>query len=377
MPHRSAPSSWLRTLACAACLAQSPVQAATLSAEGYAALDAGPVAAREQAIQDALRNAARQAGGQVEARTEVTQDRVLDSRRQVTGLRPTLIGVDEAGEQDGLYRVRIRAEVAPASSTGTHLRKRVTAVWFDLATPSHAQDLRDPAKALPEALLRRLEQTGRYQVPWDKALPSQPWRLDRDNLQALARASRSQFVIAGQLVDAGIQPGRWLVSPETRPLTLEVAVHDGLTGARIVHQRFSETVTGYQTRIGLEHVLDGEHARATPTGAALSRLLERATQFVDRELSCLPFAASVIKVAGDRAYLDAGSQARLAIDDKLLVYGRAGATLNTLNGEQLGIVEQVIASATVIQTQPDFAVALIEGQAKQAPVQPGDIVRFP
>lgn len=377
MPLGSAVSTWLRAMACAACWVQAPAQAATFSAEGFAPLDAGPQAARDQAIQDALRNAARQAGSQIEARTEVSPGRALDSRRQVTGLRPTLVGVDEAGEQDGLYRVRIRAEVDPAPSNGSGLRKRVSAVWFALANPSHAQDLRDPAKALPEALLRRLEQTGRYQVPWDKALPSQPWRLDRENIQALARASRTQFVIAGQLVDAGITPGRWPFSPETRQLALEVAVHDGLTGARISQERFAEAVTGYQTGIGLEHVIDGAHARATPTGEALSRLLERASQFVDRELSCLPFAASVIKVEGDRAYLDAGSQARLAIDDKLLVYGRSGGTLNTLNGEQLGIVEQVIASATVIQTQPDFAVALIEGQTKQAPVRPGDLVRFP
>lgn len=364
-------------MACAACLVQAPAQAETYNAEGFAPLDAGPQAAREQAIQDALRDAARQAGGRVEARSEVSPGRALDSGRHASGLRPTLIGVDEAGEQDGLYRVRIRAEVDAASNAGTGLRKRVSAVWFSLANPTQAQDLRDPDKALPEALLRRLEQTGRYLVPWDKALPGQPWRLDRENIQALARASRSQFVIAGQLVDAGIQPGRWVFAPETRQLTLEVALHDGLTGARIAHARFSETVTGYQTRVGLEHVFDGAGFRATPTGEALSRLLAQATRFVDRELSCLPFAASVIKVEGDRATLDAGSQARLAIDDKLLVYGRSGATLNTLNGEQLGIVEQVIASATVIQVQPDFALAVIEGQGKQTPVRPGDLVRFP
>jgi len=83
-----------------------------------------------------------------------------------------------------------------------------------------------------------------------------------------------------------------------------------------------------------------------------------------------------MKVEGDRVYIDAGNLARLSPGDSLVIYASVGPTINAPDGQILGVTEEAINSVSVIQTQPNFSIAVIDNRTNKQTVRSGDRARF-
>jgi hypothetical protein len=344
-----------------------------VESEGVAVLGAGLAVSREFALRDALRQAALNKGVSL-ASTDITSHGTLvKGSRGVSPFTSRLVEVLEEKEEDGLFRIRIRAEVTPVQSLQTKLKKRIGATWFAVADPIHVQDLNSPSKGLPDAFLKRLSTIGGYILPIDETIPVLP--NTHEGIKELARRSRSQFLIAGNIINTGIEPGRFF-EKDRRRIEIELSLYDGLTGALIAKRFFSEIAVG-NVNVGYNKPFGSQSFFATETGKAFERLIESASSYLDAKIASLPFAANVIRADENRVFIDAGNLSGLNPGDSLIVYSRSGQSIDALNGQQLGVVEEAVASANIIQTQPDFSIAILDSLIKKQGVKVGDIVRFP
>lgn len=356
-------------------LASVACRAEVLEAEGISSLDPGRTVAREAAIQDALHQAALGQGGHLESSNINQLGSSLNSIRLETPYLPKLLEVLNEWEKDGLYHVRVRAQSDTLGRNPTKLRKRIAATWFPVVDSLQAQDLDNPSKGLPEAILKRMEASGGYIVPMDIRIPALPEVVTHESIKGVASLMRSQFVLSGKIVNTSVTTGSWFLGKDERQLELELILYDGFTGARIARHVLTEAAKG-KVLIGREIPFGSQSFLTTDTGRAFDRLIERAALIIDRELSCIPFSATVMKVEGDRVYIDAGNLARLSPGDSLVIYASVGPTINAPDGQILGVTEEAINSVSVIQTQPNFSIAVIDNRTNKQTVRSGDRARF-
>lgn len=409
----------LLALLAAACWSL-PLAAMTLEAEGVAALDAGgPDKARQQAVQDALRQAALSAGAQVQASSSsnsATQG--SESLRVTPTASVTKHTVVREWTHDGLLHVLVRAEIQETPSacgvTGSPhaYRKKITATRFYVMNSLQVEDITDIWTGYPLELLRRLGASGDL-FPINSAHALQIGARDlspdtaanRDIIRAIAVQTGSQFVLSGIILDAGWQgerispyagwqgdhggrrfeialPFNQLAAgirpvPTERRFDVEIFLHDGLTGALVARHRENVLVNG-KVMVGRDKLFASAAFFATDYGQALDRIMNAQTAAIRGDVACLPFTANVLRVEGRKVFIDAGTTSRLAPGDKLTLYRtkpeQPAITLNTQ--ALLGVPEAPATTLTLTQVQPLIAIGELAADPVKLNIQAGDIVRF-
>ncbi|TDR82923.1 flagellar assembly protein T N-terminal domain-containing protein [Paludibacterium purpuratum] len=409
-----------------AALFLSAAEAAPIEANGSAPLDAGVTAAREMAIQDALRQAALSQGAQVNSAQYMNSGVVSES----TSLSAAPISgkvkvLDEHADGD-LYQVRVQIDPdqpvqsgpsagrAPAGCgvpDGRALRRRVAAAYFYVDHPADANDLDALGVRLAHDMARRLALRSNEFAARDAGniglLPND--RLTEPALAAgtvrqLAGSTNAQFVVAGRVLSTSVtkralrptlfgstvtsQQGAYysgplsallgpgvIYRPVAREFQLELWIYDGLTGSLLRTQQFSTSATGYiQPKV--QPVFGSEAFWQTDYGEEINTLLDQVTEDVTATLSCIPFTARVLRVADGQVYLDAGGLDGLQVGDKMLVYRQrlSNTLVDPLSGQELGVPETLLGDVSLIQVQPNLSVALAHGV--KSSVQAGDLLRF-
>jgi hypothetical protein len=414
----------LLTAALVAALFFPAAQAAPIEAQGSAPLDAGVTAAREQAIQDALRQAALSAGARVSSAQYMNSGQVSESSTLSAAPLAGQVQVLDEQEKDGLYQVRIRIdpELQPAAKPsasrcatagGRSLRRRVVAAHFFVDEPAEAGDLENLGWRLPHELALRLQQAhddvltardaGNVAVLPDRFL-SDP-ALGAEHVRKLAQAEDVQFVVAGRIfstavIDRGVRGemfgsaasgkqglfyngpfsaltgGALVYRPTARQFDIELWIYDGVTGTLLQTKRLSAVGHGdVQPDRPIPFASAGFWD--TDYGKAIDGVLNDATRQVVDTIRCIPFSTRVVRVGdGGLVYLDAGSMDGLQVGDKLLVYRPRliDALQAEPSGRILGVPETLLGDVSVIQVQPNLAVAVAQGT--RSALRGGDIVRF-
>ncbi|TCP15731.1 flagellar assembly T-like protein [Crenobacter luteus] len=416
----------MRRLALAAALSAAfvlPASAERLTGTGYAALDAGPVAAREAAIADALEAAALSRAARVTSAELVEPGRIGASTSLSAAPLPAgRVTVVDEGVRDGLYRVTVAVDTAQPGPradggrcpdgrpTGRALKRRVLASYFYLDAPRDASDLGELSRALAAEFARRLSALPRFAARDGGAfgvLP-EPAVADPDSggerAREIGRREDVQFVLAGRVIDTGVgrvapgfslfgadrsRPGAFYagplsglfgagvtLEPAERRFDFELWVYDAFSGALVVRERFAATAEGRVAGRSLPPFAS-EAFRTTDYGRTVDALLGEAVGRVDALLACVPFMSRVARVEdGRRLYLGDGALAGLKVGDSLLVYKqRPQQALRAAASERrLGVAERLSGDAVVIQVQPGLAVARL--QNARYPVAAGDLVRL-
>ena len=402
-------------------------------AEGVASLELGPVAARQQAIEDAVRQMAMTHAGTVQAWSGV-ESGVL-SEAMITGPR-TLPGVPKVvseSRRDGLLFLMVELDTAapsagagpvatagnvvsaqacarPFAPPGRLLGRRMVATYFEVGKPQDASDLGNLATWLPSALVQRLNRQrdvraldagavslfpgGRVQEPWQAG----------DAVRDIGRREDVQFVLAGRVVDtsvtrkeprasafgvgtpgaqglyytgpfAGFLGGAVRVVPVARQFEMEYWLYDALSGSVLLNDRVKREARGDVHAESLR-TFEAEVFERTDYGREVMGALDGVTVKLAATMHCLPFVARVVRVDGQRIYLSAGVQDGLASDDRLLLYKQQPKTeIRRPDGTVLGMPEQMIGDVTLVQVQPRFSIA--EVRNARGKVDVGDWVRFP
>jgi hypothetical protein len=378
------------------------VYAYVVEVEGQAPIVGNVNQARQQALEDAMRQASLRAEAhvvstQLMSKGVIQQDDIkLKSQAKVKDVE-----VLWENAQDGIYSVAIRADVKPVQmcqSAGHNLRKAVAITGFGLVSAKQTSlgQLQNIEQDLARVFINTLNDRGQmhaldasnislYEKPVHApSLQNQQRHLTTS--MALAQNLGAQYIVSGivrgldtlSTVSDKVQSNMtWLSlvglgdEPAERQFVIDVFVHDGFSGALI----FSNS---YATQ-GLWNLDRMANVRfASPVfwkseyGHAVKDLLASAIDDVSMSLRCQPFMAKIIKAEGKRLHIEALAGAGIRPGDKFSIY-RSGTFYNLDLEPRIELTNTDI-KATVKQIQPQFIVADLLMSAQQLSIQRDDIV---
>ena len=400
-----------------------PAAAEVYQAEGIASLEAGVVAAREAAVQDALRQIAiTHQGGLVASSNTVaglqTQESLmlgpltLAGKTKVLGesRREGLLFVRVEHDTDGGEEKQVDPCQRAAMPPGRFLARRIVTTYFQLERPTVASDLGSIATWYPGDLVRLFNQRRETQALYAGGVSIFPGGVMReasaaaDTVRDIGKREAAQFVLAGRIIDTSVTrqeprvgafggaydgrqgsyyngPFAGLLGlsvkqvPVERRFELEYWLYDTLSGGillrdNVLFQARGDVSPLSQRIFGVSDLASGDY------GQVVVQSLNLIVDKVSSAVQCLPFATRVSRVDGDRIYLSAGALDGLAVRDRLVVYKPRPATeIRRIDGEILGVPEQQLGDIEIEQVQPRFAVARLRGGKLK--VDAGDWVRFP
>lgn len=322
----------------------APASAEPVTVEGVAPIMAGDLAqARENAIRDALAEAARLSGVRVDSTTST--DRFLVMVDQTTIRTSARIGqtkVLSESHDEQTYRISLRAEVLPikddtrsAACRGGY-PKRLLVGGFPLLYPEHVRtgETRGYAQFTTNELARffgaetpvLLAVDSELMIHYSEAetaVGAQPESAaGLIKLQDAARQGRAQYVLLGRF--RSLEAGKG-----GRRMELEAMIADGASGAVVARSLFRKQAedADLPERIALGSAQFYESG----LGKAYAELLTQVAQWAAASASCLPYFARITRMDDKTLHLDAGSDQGLSVGDKLSAFpadaGLSGASL--------------------------------------------------
>jgi hypothetical protein len=370
----------------------SLAQARLIEAEGNALItEAGIGAARQQAVKDAIRQAALQAGAQVTTSSMISESVVVADNVKVraTGVVKDVVILDEwRNDDEDIYYVVIRAYVEEDTngemqqSLDSGYRRKVAVTQFAVSDRSQIVDMPGIETALPQELMRRLTLDQKiigvdgtqYLVPESSKSYDGLGQTPRQLIVQLADRLGAQFIVTGTIRDMGITKHPLWV--QLRHVELETQLWDGISGTIISQERVNASV-----RQGLPFIFPtkgpvlNDKFFAAPIGKQIHLLLNALTKAIAGSVHRLPFMARVIKSEGTTIYFDVGAISQIKVGDVFMAYKLAAEPLLDANQQLFFGYEETPASSIVIKkVQPRFAVGVLEGGNTR--LYAGDVIRF-
>jgi hypothetical protein len=379
----------------------SVADAFVVEVQGQAPIVGSVNYARQQALEDAMRQASLRAEAHVVSTQLMTkgvmqQDEIkLKSQANVKNVE-----VLWEGAEQGIYSVTIRADVKSVEmcQQGNNLRKAVAVTGFGLVSPKQTSlgQLQNIEQDLARVFINTLNDSGQmhaldashiglYENPtFAPSVQNQQRHLTTS--MVLAQNLGAQYIVSGivrgldtlSTVANNVEPEEsWLSlvgltdEPTDRQFAVDVFVHDGFSGALIFSNSYAT-----QGKWNLDRMANVRFASPafwkSNYGHAVKDLLTGAIDDVSMSLRCQPFMAKIIKTEGKRLHIEALAGAGIRPGDKFSIY-RSGTFYN-LDLEPRIELTNTDMKATVKQVQPQFIVAELAMSAQQLSIQRDDIV---
>ncbi|CCK75076.1 conserved hypothetical protein [Oleispira antarctica RB-8] len=382
--------------------ASAYVSAYVVEVEGQAPITGNVSHARQQALEDAMRQASLRAEAHVVS-TQLMSKGVMQQDDIKLKSQGKVKDVEVLWEdaQNGIYSVAIRADVKPVQmcqSQGNNLRKAVAVTGFGLVSAKQTSlgQLQNIEQDLARVFINTLNDRGQmhaldashiglYENP-AHAPSSQNQQRHLTTSMTLAQNLGAQYIVSGivrgldtlsTVADKAQSSDTWLSlvgltdEPAERQFVIDVFVHDGFSGALIFSNSYAT-----QGKWDLDRMANVRFASPafwqSKYGHAVKDLLAGAIDDVSMSLRCQPFMAKIIKTEGNRLHIEALAGAGIRPGDKFSIY-RSGTFYN-LDLEPRIELTNTDMKATVKQVQPQFIVADLTMSAQQLSIQRDDIV---
>lgn len=316
-----------KTLICAAAIFISqPSSARWYTVQGTAPITDSVAQARDEAVNDAIRNAMLEAGAQVSivsdfkggvlehnsmsVHSSVPVRKVLVTEEQKTAGRVSVtvkVLLDDE-HQRTCAASKLRKSVLPVvfgfrdqnayqGSAGIEsISQEISSSVYDELSKSSALAVRPPVNAT-------LNGTGYGNAP-DGQL--------RDNIRGLGSQNQAGFVVTGTInsvaaSDAGSGVMDKLFYQRTRTINFSVTVYEAQNGSQIFSQNY-QAVTDWPFKQGDYLDLRSEQFKGSAYGARLHQLTQRAASDIVMSLQCRMPTASIIDLDNDGFIINLGSE---------------------------------------------------------------------
>ncbi len=363
---------------------QQPVekQAKVVTTEGQAVIQKGAlIEARVQAIQVAIRKAVSLGGAEQNSSHLVANTKVVDE-----------------WQENGRYHVQIVTVISNDSFCQPPYKKRIVATAFPLVTTGQisGNESQDLYSGIPREIMNQLMESGDFigRNQTRTVLYSRPDLApeivsDSDygdsTILDLARQNNSQFVLSGVIRDFEVESTEYVRGAgilaqiksavrdvvARRGITIDIYVHDGLSGSLLFQHRYSDSILG-DVWIPSGYAVGSERFKATPAGQKISQIIQSASDDILRVFGCYPFTARVVKIENNQVVIAAGAQDKLKPGDTLVVY--AGSRLMQGLG-QPGSQKEPIGLLKLESVNAMFASGSMEIPIKIRKVKAGDWVK--
>lgn len=352
-------------------------------------IDGETDAAREQAIEDALRQAMLQAGASVSSIQSLHNGKLAHDRFQIRSnseiRQYTLLEERRNAEK---IQVRVRAYVVAEQSrcSGGLYAKSISLIRFRVTNPDQASygQLSDLHRELTRQLFNRLagqRQNFVTQTWLDANLGLDPSRQspgdsrDSGQLQALATQTDSQYLVFGQIDDLAVRDAQgnvltaWLRDP-IRQFGLRIYLFDGLTG-ELVDQGHYQTQAPWSFAADALVDVHSQSFWQSAWGQEVSRQLDRVALDLQGKLQCSKPTARIIRVEGDKYHINLGKRYGIKVGDRFYIEQKANYQDD--NGRERIVRQPTLRSMEVKQVFEDNAIMSPGGGYAPANIQRGDL----
>lgn len=380
------------------CLISLPLQAAWYKTIGSAAIiNNDEEYARQQAIQDALRQAMLKAGASVSSIQKLSNGALTRDDFQIRAnseVRQYQLLDEEIRDARIFVRVRSYIVADRSGCSGGLYAKDISLIRFNW---QHKDDARygqiyQLDRAVTRALFDRLGQQRQVFVTrsWlDNNLGVEPGKIQQGDsdfarqIQALAVQTDSQYLIFGSIVDASLQqpdqgiadnifPGAWFKTP-LRRFTLQLYLYDGLTG-QLLEQPFYQTQANWT--FDKEAVVDpiSQDFWQSSYGMEITSTLNRITEELKGRLQCERPTARIIRIDGLDYHINLGKTNGLKVGDRFRILHKADFT--DVNGQDHALRNAAAGTMEVTKVYPENAVLRPLSQYAAGNIQVSDLAEL-
>lgn len=380
------------------CLISLPLQAAWYKTIGSAAIiNNDEEYARQQAIQDALRQAMLKAGASVSSIQKLSNGALTRDDFQIRAnseVRQYQLLDEEIRDARIFVRVRSYIVADRSGCSGGLYAKDISLIRFNW---QHKDDARygqiyQLDRAVTRALFDRLGQQRQIFVTrsWlDNNLAVEPGKIQQGDsdftqqIQALAVQTDSQYLIFGSIVDASLQqpdqgiadnifPGAWFKNP-LRRFTLQLYLYDGLTG-QLLEQPFYQTQANWT--FDKEAVVDpiSQDFWQSSYGMEITSTLNRITEELKGRLQCERPTARIIRIDGLDYHINLGKTNGLKVGDRFRILHKADFT--DVNGQEHALRNAAAGTMEVTKVYPENAVLRPLSQYAAGNIQVSDLAEL-
>ena len=240
-----------------------------------------------------------------------------------------------------------------------------------------------------------LVQSGKYNVLTRQDLDvvfaeqdlSASGRMAKSTAAQTGKAIPAQILIKGQITEfeentSGGGQGFSIrgVSLGTKKSSAHVAVIiqliDSTTGQILDSQRVEGEARAGGMSIGYtgNFSLSSSNFAKTPLGKAVQMAIDRAVVYISDKLSDVPWQGKVVTIKDGLVFINAGEDTNVKAGDTFKVLREGEALIDPDTGMNLGSETTKLADVKIVEVQPKFSKAKIEGAAN-GEIAAGDIVK--
>ena len=162
----------------------------------------------------------------------------------------------------------------------------------------------------------------------------------------------------------------------TASMAVIIQLIDSTTGEVIHSKRVEGEARSGGLSIGYsgDFSLSSSNFKKTPLGKAVQMAIDRAVVYITDELVKIPWKGKVVTVKDGLVFINAGENANVQAGDTFKVMREGEALIDPDTGIDLGSEATKIADIKVVNVQPKFSKAQIEGAAN-VEIMKGDLVK--
>lgn len=357
--------------------------------------------AREQAMEDALRQAIYQYGMDVDSHQKIENGRVkqdslnISSRAQV---KQSVVHSET--EEDGYLLLTLNVNIAEQplceSSKASHYKKKVAILGFSLQVPSQANvgGLANIERGVASRLsldLKELDELVVYeqsQISMHGDLRNAPshftGQLTLTHAADYAKQAGVQFVVSGVIRDLSLEEPDSLSTSywaklkrltnqanQQRRFVVDVFIHDGFSGAIVWQKQLStrgKWSLDLTERVGFESPKFMNEAY----GQQVAALIQSMAGSISEQIHCQPFMTRISRVEDKTLHFSSGASSGIRPGDVFSLY----RTSNFYDADRLSGVDlvSVKTALTVTQVHPNFSSGTITVDPGRLNIQEDDLL---
>lgn len=306
--------------------------AAWFQASGQAVIVNGDKSlARQQATQEAIKQALLFAGASVTSVQQLTNGLLKDDRLEVraTGEVNAIELIDEIYHSDYIT-VSIRADIFPQESRCSASDYKKTLVTAHMPFTNSAQTKDGNLSALSAAAMARLPDIFSLIAPqvMIKEIVDEKYNWEsssvQDQVHELARKADAQYVLAITALDVSVNRPEsslafWRDSSAERTFAIRIRVFDGMSAKLVLDTTRSTTAPWPLDRFSSVDVYSAAFWQSS-YGKVITTSFESAIEEINDTLSCKEAVGRVLNVANNQLQINLGEEHHVKRGDSLYLY---------------------------------------------------------
>jgi hypothetical protein len=310
-----------------------PALAIWFEATGQAIIhDGEKEAARQQATQEAIKQALLFSGASVRSIQSLTNGLLKDDRFEIraSGEVNNIELINEIYHDD-YVTVSIRADIFPqeALCSASDYKKNIVTTWYNINKRQQAAvgNLYDFGKVLAERIQKESQNHAMFSFI-SRVEPYYLNPLDKEKKTtafSLARKTDAQYVLFGEIVEFGVETTKtsglafWKGDQSKRNLELSFSMYDGNTGERVFQNTQNmTTLWGFDPHMPIDS--NSRQLWDSTFGLETEKVIQSLVQSIDESVSCLPTYGQVLNVSGESLIINIGKHNGVKQGDKLTLF---------------------------------------------------------